>query len=934
MKNTPMILAVTMATTLAASAAPAADSTATPLTAEQLFSPVRAQITRGSAAVKPTGSVQADVVWAALAAGRVDDAYALLHRIDGDPRQVTATALQVLIAKQDFVNAKQVAERMGQRKDPNTAERVARYSWLFATDDAAAVDRLTRGHSLAPGTKAPIGDLLAAGKLAYDLLNYPRAESCFTRVLEATAKVTPFQDSETKLDREARVNHGVQRAARATALRGMGQVLHKRRDYDGSLQKLGDGAKLWASPDLMLSMAETLIRLGRTDDAITAGELAVKLGPYHDGAHYLLGNGYARKTYTELEAAYPRAFAGTAGRGAFARADRLRASGDRKAARMVLDSLRKAQPGWADVRVRIASLDFEEGWYELSRDHAIAALAIIPDYGRAHAVLAKALELQRFMVDVHRHDYERKFSAAATPSVPGIEKFVVNWSSLSPRHQKRVALSIAPWKQYVPVLIEGGSTYYIKPLHELLSESPGLETLRDTRIDYDSRLWDDVRGAGGYNTVTGIEDVERTIFDRYNTVLHELSHQVHGVMTADQSREIQEHYRRAKAHDDTTQNGFMSRYAGGSVHEYFAEGANALYSPKRDTYDPREVVLERMKTLDPPLDSLMRRMVAITDVTPSYPVAYVNAGDDQVYRGKIDTALPFYSKALAHAPKEETALRSMTSALTLKGDQAGMISAGERARAAHPTSGSIVTAAAEALWRGGRGLDAAIQLLDGARATVRPEDRYLVDQSRGQLRLVRGDAGGALAAFDSVLAYQSDNPEGLWGRASALAEAGMWNQAFPAYDKAVRMRTGIASLRCDYARDLIRAGRLDSANVQLDEAKLLDPEYPTAEALRGWLALERGQADSAKTYAERAIAWGEWSDLAHIVLSRAHAKLGNAIPASAALDPVRQRIESGAPPAYVYRSKLSSWESIHELPAWERALVMASSKTGGAHPPE
>ena len=33
-----------------------------------------------------------------------------------------------------------------------------------------------------------------------------------------------------------------------------------------------------------------------------------------------------------------------------------------------------------------------------------------------------------------------------------------------------------------------------------------------------------MRGAGGFNTVTGIEDVERTIFDRYNTVLHELTH--------------------------------------------------------------------------------------------------------------------------------------------------------------------------------------------------------------------------------------------------------------------------------------------------------------------------------------------------------------------------------------------------------------------------
>jgi tetratricopeptide (TPR) repeat protein len=714
----------------------------------------------------------------------------------------------------------------------------------------------------------------------------------------------------------------------------MGQVRHKLRDYDGSLQSLAASVALQATPDGLLSLAETLIRLGRTDDAIAAAELAVKVGPYHDGAHYLLGNGYARKTYTELFATWPKAFSDSAGRAALARIDQRWASGARAAAATAYDSMRQVHPEWADVRIRLASLDVEDGRYDLACDQAFAALASCPDYGRAHAVLAKALEFKRFAVDVHRDGYEQRFAAAATPDVPGIERFVLNWSSLSPRHQKRVALSIAPWKQFIPVLIEGGSTYYIKPLHQLLSESPGLETLRDTRIDYDSRLWDDVRGAGGFNTVTGIEDVERTIFDRYNTVLHELTHQVHGVLTADQQRTIQEHYRRAKAHDDTTKNGFLSRYAGGSVWEYFAEGANALYSPKRDAYDPREVVLERMQAMDPALDTLVRGLIALHDVSASYPVAYVNAGDDQVYRGKPDAAIPFFDKALARNPSEESALLSMTRARTLKGDRPGMIAAAERARAAHPSSGSIATAAADALWRGGRGLDAAIEQLEAARATVRPEDRYQVDQSRGQMRLVRGDAVGALAAFDSVLVYQSDHPGGQWGRASALAEAGRWDEAFPAYDRAVRMRTGIVGLRCDFSRDLIRAGRLDSAGVQLEEARLLDPEHPTAEALRGWLALKRGSADSARIHAERALEWGPWSDLARIVLARAKERQGDAAGADSALAPVRERIQAGTPPEYVYRTKLSTWESVHELPAWERAMVLAESKTGGAQPPK
>src|SRR4029079_7323104 len=198
-----------------------------------------------------------------------------------------------------------------------------------------------------------------------------------------------------------------------------------------------------------------------------------------------------------------------------------------------------------------------------------------------------------------------------------------------------------------------------------LSETPGLATLRDTRINYDSGLWDDVRGAGGYNTVTGVEDVERTIFDRYNTVTHELSHQVHGVLTAEQSRTIQDLYRQAKARDEQTKNGFMSRYAGGSVYEYFAEGANALVSPKRDAWDPREVVRERLDPIDPALRDLVHADMALTDVSASYPIAYTNAGDDRVERGDTQSALAFYDRALGSAPTEERALESRTRALIL-----------------------------------------------------------------------------------------------------------------------------------------------------------------------------------------------------------------------------------------------------------------------------
>ena len=837
-----------------------------------------------------------------LETGQPDQAARLARGLEPtDPRSIVACA-RAALAVQDYAAAAPLMETVATLADAES--RATRLRWEYARDAAATIDSLTRARLEADPTAAP--ELLAAGRLAYDMLDYPRAESLFARALAATPATAA---SETA------------RRTRSAAHLGRALVMQKRRDWDGSLAELRLALGDDATADALEALAQTLIRLGRTDEAISAAQWGVRLDPYHDPSHYLLGNGYTRNSYTQLVAARPAAFADAAGRRSLAAADRQLAAGRRAGARAAYRRLVAAHPGWVDARIRLASLDFEDGRFDRARDGCFAALAACPEYGRAHAVLARSLESQRFAVDVHRADYERRFAEAPVPGVPGIERFVSNWRSLSPRHQKRVALSVAHWKPFIPVLVDGGSTFYVKPMYMLLSDCPDMETLHDQRIGYDSRLWDDVRGAGGFHTVTGIEDVERTIFDRYDTVLHELTHQVHGVLPADDSRVIQEHYARAKARDDSTRNAYLSRYAGGSVYEYFAEGANALGSPRRDAYDPREVVRERLEAMDPDLAALVRRLLARTDVSASYPVAYAAGGDDRVSRGRVAEAIPFYRKALAVKPDEETALVSYANALVLGGKAAQAESVAARAVRAHPASGPARTALAEARWGAGRGLASVRADLASARSAVRPEDRYLVDQALAGYAWTAGDAAAALAACDSVIAYQSDNPEGLQGRAAALALAGRYDEAFPQYDAAVRVRTGNVALRCDFARDLLLAGRTAEALRQLDEAKLLDEENPTAEALRAWAALATGDTAAARGQATRALAWGPWCDLAAIVEGAIAARGGHRGAAERAWAPVRGRIAKGAPPGYVFRPKMAVWERVHALPAVERRLL-------------
>ena len=196
-----------------------------------------------------------------------------------------------------------------------------------------------------------------------------------------------------------------------------------------------------------------------------------------------------------------------------------------------------------------------------------------------------------------------------------------------------------------------------------------------------------------------------------------------------------------------------------------------------------------------------------------------------------------------------------------------------------------------------------------------------MDLELSRLAWIRGDAATALAAADSVLARQSDSPGGLRARASALALAARWDEAFagvrrrraPAHrhrGPALRLRLRPDPRRTDGPR----------RRRQLDEAKLLDEKDPTAEALRG-LRVLADDPDAALMHARQALEWGPWSDLARIVLGAAQRDLGDTMEATAAWAPVRERIARDAPLEWIYRGDIATWVPTHQLPAVERTLL-------------
>ena len=73
-------------------------------------------------------------------------------------------------------------------------------------------------------------------------------------------------------------------------------------------------------------------------------EWTIRFNPYHTMGQYMLGNGYARKNYSELQAAYPGAFSDEAGRKELVGADEKLAAGDRSGALQALAKALKGNP--------------------------------------------------------------------------------------------------------------------------------------------------------------------------------------------------------------------------------------------------------------------------------------------------------------------------------------------------------------------------------------------------------------------------------------------------------------------------------------------------------------------------------------------------------------------------------------------------------------
>lgn len=813
-----------------------------------------------------------------------------------DPLLSAALSTEVLMRAYRFPEAEQAIAELRKLGDNDDLRRMD-YRWWFLTENLSAVDSSSR-YNLKHDKKSVV-DLLADADLSYRLLDMDKAEDSWSRALQ----------------------YSTDSRERASAVLGISRVLFKRHDFQtafDTLMTLVNPEDL--NDDIIFELGVCLIQLSRTSEAIDLFTEAALWNPWNERAHYYLGNGFTRLNYSQLKAEHPENFGDQAAKTSLALARKSLASGDKNTARIICMPLLKNSPKLAEPPVLLGSMAWSEGDFDSAAVLFRMAVNQLPEYGRARNGLAKAMEGLRARFGIYRDSDEAEFAAMPMPDVPGIEEYVKNWSALSPRHQKRVALSVEPWKAYLPVLLEIGSHHYIKPLFEILSEAPGLETLKDARISYDSRLWDDVRGCGGFTTVTGIEDVERCIFYGYNTVLHELTHQVHYVFPPEDKKRIEDAFAAARKREDRSKPTFLSRYQASSEWEYLAEGANSYFSPKRNAYDTREIVRERLLEMDPGLVELVEFYLPAPHLEACYPVGLTIAAHDAVERQDLVQALSLAERAYERNPHADVVLAELSYIHSLLDHDSLAVAFADTLRELFPNKTDSYAKAADAgFFADGDGA-AQVAILREASAVVDESEHWELNKALGKSLWYTGEYEDAADFYRQALDVKRDDSEALWGLAMVYGDMGSYAESDSLFTAAVQVRSGVLPLRLDYARMLIAAGRLHDAEHQIQEARLLAPDDPRVDMMEGWLKLQSGDPTQALELMKKALAVNPDDRLAGILTAEALFDSGQKDEARAEI----ARLESAAAtdePVWHFFTADSDYLPVRVWPQFQRALL-------------
>jgi tetratricopeptide (TPR) repeat protein len=308
------------------------------------------------------------------------------------------------------------------------------------------------------------------------------------------------------------------------------------------------------------------------DEARSLAWRVVSLDSFNIGARRLLSQyldgqaGYDQKVSEQARAHYQR--------GQTLKRERKFASSIAE-----MDASLEIEPRYYRALIGLADLWLRQGNYERAAEAAKLAIAVDPEGSSGHLELSCAYRgiNERARGEIGGVNFaELFFAQPAKPSFAATREIFPDYASLTRRQQEVIDGAVAPLSPFLQKLARHKARHYLLPLDERPGDLQGFADVAGEKT-FDGRYYASIRGVGGRIAVTGIEYLDQAARAGFNTIAHEVAHQVHiAALSKTEVKTIRNLYEQARREGRT-----LDYYAAANEYEYFAQGYEAFISSRK-----------------------------------------------------------------------------------------------------------------------------------------------------------------------------------------------------------------------------------------------------------------------------------------------------------------------------------------------------------------
>lgn len=503
-------------------------------------------------------------------------------------------------------------------------------------------------------------DFLAAETIYQDLLKkYPDSAEVMYGMANLLYWLNRFDESERFINKCLRVDPEF---ASAYTLYSR---IHRIRQNNKEWKETGwKAVKLDAfDGNARASLASILVKSeGKLQEGYEQAKIALKLDPYSSAAHSYLGSGGTIVNYEEKEPHGDREIVEQIEK-LLRKGDEYLLKGNYSEADKTFTEVLSLDPQNITAMIGKGTLDYHQKEFETALKWFFRVLDINPDYGLAHYGISSVLKQIKNKFNIKLAEIEKKFTRMKAPEAPYLRDVFINFDQIDPELQKIIRLSVASLSNYLKALKIAGATFYLIPFHKLLWQSPHHAHMKGKRT-FDLRLWDDVKGLGGFHALTGAEWERDVKFLRFNVVTHEFTHQVHSILTKEQRKEIKRLFLKAKKGRRT-----LDYYADFNEWEYLAQGVEAYASEEKlaDQKNTMGHTRQELLAKDPELYHFIENLNRRESYLENEIKAYIQKGGTILGKGNTTEAIKVYRECLGIYGSHAEVLNALGNAYRLQG---------------------------------------------------------------------------------------------------------------------------------------------------------------------------------------------------------------------------------------------------------------------------